>query len=129
LAPEEQQGLVIKRVGNFIVEAANVEDRDSAEKLVGAIEYPYVVKMLKDPSLPHNDPHHAQKAAQVILSSFAIIGVTGGIAIVCGSLFGTVLFLKRRKRQMQVFSDAGGMLRLQLDPIEDVILLPPGKGD
>jgi hypothetical protein len=30
---------------------------------------------------------------------------------------------------MQVFSDAGGMLRLQLDPIEDVILLPPGKGE
>lgn len=129
LAPEEQQRLVIKRVGNFIVEAANVEDRNYAEKLIGAIEYPYVVKMLKDPSLPYNDPRHNQKAAEVILSSFAIIGVTGVAAIFCGSLLGTIIFLKRRKRQQQVFSDAGGMLRLQLDPIEDVILLPPGKGE
>ena len=129
LPPEEQQRLVIKRVGNFIVEAANVEDRDSTEKMIGAIEYPYVVKMLKDPSLPYNDPRHNQKAAEVILSSFAIIGVTGVVAIFCGSLLGTIIFLKRRKRQQQVFSDAGGMLRLQLDPLEDVIMLPPGKGE
>lgn len=130
LPPEEQQRIIIKRVGNFIVEAANVEDRQFAEKLMNSIEYPYVVKMLKDPNLPHTDPHHTQKAAQVILSSFGLIGLTGLIVMVCGSILGTAIFLKRRKYQRQIFSDAGGMLRLQLDPIEDAMFsLPPGKRD
>ncbi len=130
LPPEAQRRLLIKRVGNFIVEAANIEDRDFAEKLVNSIEYPYVVQMLKDKRLPYTDPLHMQKAAQMLISSFGIIGVTGIIVLICGSLLGTAIFLKRRKYQQQVFSDAGGMLRLQLDPMEDAILrLPPGKGD
>jgi hypothetical protein len=42
---------------------------------------------------------------------------------------GTLIFLKRRKRQLEVFSDAGGMLRLELDPFEKAILgLPSGRG-
>jgi len=45
-----------------------------------------------------------------------------------GTVFGTTIFLKRRKRQKEIFSDAGGMLRLDLDPFESALLgLPPKR--
>src|SRR2546430_11555794 len=39
--------------------------------------------------------------------------------LVVGTVFGTTIFLKRRKQQGEVFSDAGGMLRLDIDRSEE----------
>ncbi|MEW6130123.1 MAG: DUF6599 family protein [Acidobacteriota bacterium] len=128
LSAEAQQQLIVKRIGNFLVGATNFTDREQAEQLVGSIEYPYVVKWLQNPAIPTRDPFHEQKVAQMLLSIFSLIGLAGGLMMFGGLFFGTFVFLKRRKQNRESFSDAGGMLRLQLDPLEDIILgLPPKK--
>jgi hypothetical protein len=128
LSEDERNRFVIKRVGNFIVAATNFEDRDFADSLVNAIEYPYVVKWLQNPAIPTNDPFAVQKAGQLLVSTFNLIGLTGIVVLLCGSILGTTIFLRRRKQQSAVFSDAGGMIGLHIDPVDESLLsLPPAS--
>jgi hypothetical protein len=128
LPENEQQRLILKRVGNYVVEAVNVRDRAMAESLINSVEYPYTVKWLRNPLWPTNDPFRVQKAAQMLVSTFGLLGLILGTVLVVGTVFGTTIFLKRRKRQQQVFSDAGGMLRLDIDQLETAMLgLPPAR--
>jgi hypothetical protein len=127
LAEDERNRIVVKRQGNYIVEALNFDDREFARSLIDSVEYPYTVQLL-NPNAPMNDPFAAQKAARMMISTFSIIGLTILTVLFVGSTFGAMIFLKRRKQQQAIFSDAGGMLRLDLDPFETVILgLPPKR--
>jgi hypothetical protein len=129
LSEDERQRFIIKRVGNFIVGATNFEDREFAEALLNTVEYPYVVKWLQNPAIPTNDPFAIQKAGQMLVSTFSLIGLSGGIMLLSGAIFGTTLFLKRRKQQREAFSDAGGMIGLHLDPLEEAMLSLPAAKD
>jgi Family of unknown function (DUF6599) len=130
LPEAEQQHIIIKREGNYIVEAVNFNDRNAAQAIVDAVQYPYGVQWLHHPSIPSPDPFRAQKAAQMLLSTFSLLGILLGSVLVAGSIFGTTLFLKRRKRMQAAFSDGGQMLRLELDPFEETILgLPPKRSE
>lgn len=130
LPENEQQQIILKRVGNYVVEAANVRDRAMAESLVNSVQYPYTVKWLRNPLWPTNDPFRVQKAAQMLVSTFGLLGLILGTVLVVGTVFGTTIFLKRRKRQQEVFSDAGGMLRLDIDQLETAMLgLPPHRSE
>ena len=121
----EQQQIVFKRTGNYIVAAMNVGDREFAEGLVNSVQYTYTVKWLRNPLWPTNDPFRAQKAAEMLLSTFGLLGLILLTVLVGGTIFGTSVFLKRRKQQRGVFSDAGGMLRLDIEPF--VLALPPKR--
>ena len=128
LAEEERNNIILKREGNFIVEATGFQDREFAQQLVDSVKYPYGVKWLQDPLMVTDDPFRIQKAAEMLLSTFSLIGFVMLTALVGGTAFGTIIFLKRRKRQRELFSDGGRMLRLDLDPFQKVILgLPPKK--
>jgi hypothetical protein len=128
LPENEQEQIILKRVGNYVVEAVNVRDRATAESLVNSVQYPYTVKWLRNPLWPTNDPFRVQKAAQMLVSTFGLLGLILGTVLLVGSVFGTTIFLKRRKRQQEVFSDAGGMLRLDIDQLETAMLgLPPAR--
>lgn len=129
--PEAERGrIIIRRTGNYVIEATNVRDREFAEGLIGSVSYPYTVKWLRNPLWPTNDPFRTQKAAEMLLSTFGLLGLILMTVVVVGSVFGTTVFLKRRKRQKELFSDAGGMLRLDIDQFESVILgLPPKRED
>jgi hypothetical protein len=117
LPTDDQDHIVLRREGNYIVEATNVADREAAGRLVEEVKYPYVVKWLRNPLLPTHDPFQGQKTAQILLSTFGILGLllTGGL--LGGLAVGTAVFIKRRKQQREVFSDAGGMLRLDIEPL------------
>lgn len=128
--PEDQRNRVlVEREGNFIVAALGFDDRDFAQQVVDKVEYPYTVKWLRDPLIPTTDPFHIQKAAQLLLSTFVIMCIMIGVVLVFGTIFGTTIFFKRRKQQQETFSDAGGMLRLEIDPFEARILGLPPKRD
>jgi hypothetical protein len=128
LPEAEQQRVIIKREGNYIVEAVNFTDRSAAQAIVDAVQYPYGVQWLHHPSIPSPDPFRGQKAAQMLLSTFSLLGLLLGSVLVAGCLVGTTMFLKRRKRMLAAFSDGGQMLRLELDPFEKTILgLPPKR--
>ena len=129
LPEAEQQRVIIKREGNYIVEAVNFTDRSAAQAIVDAVQYPYGVQWLHHPSLPSPDPFRAQKAAQMLLSTFSLLGLLLGSVLVAGIIVGTTMFLKRRKRMLAAFSDGGQMLRLELDPFEETILGLPPKRD
>ncbi|HEV8482791.1 MAG TPA: DUF6599 family protein [Blastocatellia bacterium] len=128
LPEDQQQQTILKREGNYILEATGFDNRESAQQLVDAVKYPYTVKWLRNPLWPTNDPWRAQKAAQVLVSTFALLGIMILAVLVVGGAVGSLVFLKRRKRQLEVFSDAGGMLRLELDPFDKAILgLPSAR--
>jgi hypothetical protein len=114
LPEDEQKRVIIKREGNYIVEVTGVENHDLARQLVDSVKYPYTVKWLKDPHSRSYDRFAGQKAAQIILSSFGIVGVLLMAAFVGGGIFGTVAFIRRRRRALEMFSDAGGMLCLDI---------------
>ncbi len=115
LPQDEQNKIIIKREGNYIVEAAGIANHELAQQLVDSVKYPYTVKWLKDPHSRHYDRFAGRKAAQIILSSFSIVGVLVLGAFFGGALLGTVIFVRRRRRQLLVFSDAGGMLCLDIE--------------
>lgn len=127
LSEDERARFITKRVGNFIIGATNFEDRGFAEALLSTVEYPYVVQWLQNPAIPTNDPFAIQKAGQMLVSTFSLIGLSGGIMLLCGAIMGTTIFLRRRKQQRELFSDAGGMIGLHLDPIEESMLSLPAK--
>lgn len=125
LPSEDQARIVYRREGNFVVQATDVVDRKLADRLVNSVKYPYGVKWLSNPDLVGEDPLQGQKTAQVLVSTFSLIGLVGLIALLVGGLFGALVFMKRRKRLRAIFSDAGGMLRLDLDPLPGTAL--PGS--
>jgi hypothetical protein len=98
--------------------------------LISSIKYPYTVKWLRNPLWPTNDPFRMEKTAQMLLSTFGLLGLILLTVLTIGSAFGATIFLKRRKRQQEIFSDAGGMLRLDIDPFESALLgLPPKRSE
>ena len=129
LAEADQGRIIVKREGKYIVEAVNFQDREAAQALVDSVKYPYGVKWINDPRRPPRDPFRMQKAAQMLVSTFGLLGLLLLTVFVGGAVFGTTIFLKRRKQQQEIFSDAGGMLRLELDPFEPTLLGLPPKRD
>lgn len=127
LSEIEQQKIIFKRTGNYIVAAVDVGDREFAEGLVNSVQYPYTVKWLRNPLWPTNDPFRAQKAAEMLLSTFGLLGLILLTVLVVGTIFGASVFLKRRKRQEEIFTDAGGMLRLDIEPF--MLALPPKRDE
>jgi hypothetical protein len=130
LPEEERDRIIFQREGNYVIGAVNVWDREAAQGLISSIKYPYTVKWLRNPLWPTNDPFRMEKTAQMLLSTFGLLGLILLTVLTLGSAFGATIFLKRRKRQQEIFSDAGGMLRLDIDPFESALLgLPPKRSE
>ncbi len=129
LSEAEKSKRIIKRVGNYVVVATGVTDPTRAAALVDQVKY--TVKVYweggKFTSIPiefrPTDPAALEEAAEtavVLLRTFYGIGLLLLSAIILGVFSGWTIFYwrryKRRKLGMEnVFSDAGGSIRLNLD--------------
>jgi hypothetical protein len=110
-----------RRVGNYSVFVFNAADEQAANGLIDQVEYEQVVQWLG------NNPYMLEKAqreyyettAGVLVSVVKASGLSLLLCLGAGGFLGALLFSRRRaqQREAEAFSDAGGMLRLNIDEI------------
>src|ERR1044072_5627292 len=110
-----------RRVGNYSVFVFDAPDEQTAKQLIDQVKYEQVVQWLGD------NPNILKEAEKRYLNTtlgvlIAVLKASGYALITClglGGLFGGLLFSYRRAQQKDVtaYSDAGGMLRLNLDEL------------
>jgi len=107
-----------RRVGNYSVMVFDAPDQQSANQLIDQVKYEQVVQWLGD------NPNILKRAQEEYVNTtlgvlVAVLKASGYAALMClgiGGLAGGLLFTRRRAQQSEAaFSDAGGMLRLNLD--------------
>lgn len=108
-----------RRVGNYSVFVFDAPDEQTAKQLIDQVKYEQVVQWLGDnPNiLKEAEKRYVNTTLGVLV---AVLKASGYAALLClgmGGLIGGLLFSYRRAQQKDVtaFSDAGGMLRLNLD--------------
>ena len=110
-----------RRVGNYSVFVFDAPDEQVANNLIDQIQYQQVVQWLgRNPTLYDKA---ANEFTRTTLGVFIAVVKASGLVIIgslaLGGLLGTMLFRMRRKQQRmaQAYSDAGGMLRLNIDDL------------
>jgi hypothetical protein len=109
-----------RRVGNYSVFVFDAPDEQTAKQLIDQVKYEQVVQWLGE------NPNVNKEAERRYINTtlgvlVAVLKASGYAVIAClglGGLIGALLFSYRRAQQKAVtFSDAGGMLRLNLDDL------------
>ena len=110
-----------RRVGNYSVFVFNAEDEQTAKALIDQVEYEQVVQWLGDNPylLEQAQREYYQTTAGVLLAVVKASGLSLLLCLAAGGFIGALLFNRRRAQQRyaEAFSDAGGMLRLNIDEI------------
>jgi hypothetical protein len=109
-----------RRVGNYSIMVFDAPDQQSANQLIDQVKYEQVVQWLGE------NPNILKQAQQEYVNTtlgvlVAVLKASGYALLAClgiGGLAGALLFTRRRAQQSEAaFSDAGGMLRLNLDEL------------
>jgi len=109
-----------RRVGNYSVMVFDAPDQQSANQLIDQIKYEQVVSWLgENPNiLKRAQEDYVNTTLGVLVS---VLKASGYALLAClglGGLAGALLFTRRRAQTSEAaFSDAGGMLRLNLDEL------------
>jgi hypothetical protein len=110
-----------RRVGNYSVFVFDAQDEQAANQLIDQVQYQQVVQWLgRNPNI---DDRAVNEFSRTTLGVFIAVVKASGLVILgslaLGGLLGTILFRMRRKQQRlaQAYSDAGGMLRLNIDEL------------
>lgn len=122
LSQSPQPNTAYRKTGNYVVFVFDASDEQTANSLLDGVSYEKDVQWLGDN--PYPAIAAARKEREFVLATGDIILTvikTSGLAILAalgiGGIFGTLLFYRRRQQQAaaDAYSDAGGMLRLNLD--------------
>ena len=110
-----------RRVGNYSVFVFDAPDEQTAKKLIDEVKYEQVVQWLGE------NPNIFKEAERRYINTtlgvlIAVLKASGYVLVLClglGGLIGGLLFSYRRSQQKaeSAYSDAGGMLRLNLDDL------------
>jgi hypothetical protein len=110
-----------RRVGNYSVFVFDAANDQAANQLIDQVKYQQVVQWLgRNPNLYDRA---ANEFTRTTLGVFIAVVKASGLAIIgslaLGGLLGAFLFRLRRKQQRlaHAYSDAGGMLRLNIDEL------------
>jgi hypothetical protein len=110
-----------RRVGNYSVFVFDAPNEQTAQQLIDQVKYEQVVSWLgENPNILRDaEERYINTTLGVLVtvvkaSGYALVGCLG-----FGGLIGALLFTYRRSQQKAVttYSDAGGMLRLNLDEL------------
>lgn len=124
-----------RRVGNYSVFVFDAPNEQAANQLIDQVQYQQVVQWLgRNPTLYDKA---ANEFTRTTLGVFIAVVKASGLVIIgslaVGGLLGALLFRARRKQQRmaQAYSDAGGMLRLNIDELnatqDPARLIGPGS--
>ncbi len=124
-----------RRVGNYSVFVFEAESEQAANSLIDQVRYEQVVTWLGDNPhlLEQAQRDYYQTTAGVLVAVVAASGLSLLACFAVGGLLGALLFTRRRAQQQskEAFSDAGGMLRLNIDEMTSKAdvpkLLGPGQ--
>ena len=110
-----------KRTGNYSVFVFDAPDDGAAKSLIGQVKYEKDVRWLGD------NPYAAERANRrwlnmsvgVIVNTLKVSGLAIVLCLGVGAAFGGAIFMRRRTQAANQtrFSDAGGMVRLNLDDL------------
>ena len=110
-----------RRVGNYSVFVFDAPDEATAKQLIDQVKYEQVVQWLgENPNiLKEAEKRYVDTTLGVLVT---VVKASGYAALLClgiGGLIGGLLFSYRRSQQKAAtaYSDAGGMLRLNLDEL------------
>jgi len=108
-----------KRTGNYNIFVFDASDEASANELISQVKYEKNIQWLgEDPFLFHNlERAFVNQTSDLFFSTVEVIMIGIGLSIVGGLIVGFIYFrVRERQRQsFSGFSDAGGMIRLNLD--------------
>ena len=108
-----------RRVGNYSVFVFNAPDETVATQLIDQIKYEQSVQWLGDNPLAweYANRKYTQSAVSLLIGTAKVIGFLVALCLAGGLVFGGMVFMRRRTQQtsLEIYSDAGGMLRLNLD--------------
>lgn len=124
-----------RRVGNYAVFVFDAPNEVAANQLIDQVKYQQVVQWLgKNPySYREAVSEFTQTTLGVLVSVVKASGIVLVGSLLVGGFFGALLFSRRRSQQQvrDAYSDAGGLLRLNLDEIDPntdpARLLGPGR--
>jgi hypothetical protein len=110
-----------RRVGNYSVLVFDAPDEQTAKQLINQVKYEQVVQWLGDnPNiLKEAEKRYVNTTLGVLIAVLKGSGYAAALCLGIGGLIGGLLFSYRRAQQRDVtaFSDAGGMVRLNLDEL------------
>ena len=109
-----------RRVGNYSVFVFNAPDETAAAKLIDNVKYEQSIQWLGENPLAWKraEKQHTREAVGLILGIAKTIGFFVALCLGGGGIVGGIAYLHRRAQQRAMaesYSDAGGMLRLNLD--------------
>lgn len=124
-----------RRVGNYAVFVFDAPSEVAANQLIDQVKYQQMVQWLgKNPySYREAVSEFTQTTLGVLVSVVKASGIVLVGSLLVGGFLGALLFSRRRAQQQvrNAYSDAGGMLRLNLDEIDPntdpARLLGPGR--
>jgi hypothetical protein len=108
-----------RRSGNYAVFVFNAPNDQAANQLIDQIKYQQVVQWLGENPYLYEDAQ--REFVETTLGVFVAVVKGSGLALVTcfavGGFLGGLLFIRRRAQQraVEAYSDAGGMVRLNLD--------------
>lgn len=118
-------GTLYRRVGNYAVFVFDAVDPAAAAGLIDRVRYEKEVKWLgEDPFLLQKfERYFALTAGDVVVSIVIWILIGVCVALVLGTAAGFMYFRyrERERKNRTAFSDAGGMVRLNLDGFSEPI--------
>lgn len=118
--------IFFRRIGNYEVFVFDGTDEAAANALIDQVKYEKNVQWLgQDPFLFRRaERAYLEKTSNVFVSTIISIVLGLGFAALLGVSAGLIVFYVRKQKRasMQTFSDAGGMVRLNLDELTPDIL-------
>ena len=110
-----------RRVGNYSVLVFDAPDEQTAKQLIDQVKYEQVVQWLgENPNiLREAEKRYVNTTLGVLVTVVKASGYAAALCLGVGGLIGGLLFSYRRSQQKAAtaYSDAGGMLRLNLDEL------------